>query len=135
MKPRGSFRLALWGFVAAALCAAPAMAQYEPVLMVEGSCPGKLRAEVTGAPPRRTVLLLFASETGAFRIPPYSQHCGGVILGLGRRNLQQVDAQNTDEFGMVVFEGMAGPFACGGYLQALTSPIAGCDTTNVVRIE
>ena len=126
-------RLALMGLSVMAVFAAPAMAQYEPVLTLEGTCPGLLRAEVSGAPPRRTVLLLFASETGAFRIPAHS-YCGGVVLGLGRRNLQQVDAKNTDEFGTVVFDGMAGSFACGGYLQALTSPIAGCDTSNVVRI-
>lgn len=134
MKPRGSFRLALWGFVAAALCAAPAMAQYEPVLMVEGSCPGILRAAVSGAPPRQGVSLLFASETGSWQIP-IREYCGGVVLGLGREHLRHVASENTDEFGFVVFEGVGGVRACGGFLQVMTYPRAGCLTSNVVQIE
>lgn len=134
MKPRGSFRLALWGLGAAACCAAPAMAQYEPVLTLEGTCPGMMRAEVTGAPPRHGLSLLFASETGAFRVPD-SFYCGGVILGLGRRNLRDVVAGTTDEFGFIAFEGSVGERACGGYLQVLTFPLGGCLTSNVVRIE
>ncbi len=133
MKPRGSFRVALWG-LGAALWAAPAMAQYEPVLTLEGSCPGMLRAEVSGAPPRDGVWLLFASETGSFRIP-FWQYCEGVELGLGRRNIRAVDARNADEFGFAVFEGIASQRACGGFLQALTFPGAGCLTSNVVEID
>lgn len=126
--------VALWGLGAAALCAAPAMAQYEPVLTLEGTCPGMLRAQVSGAPPRHGLSLLFALETGSVRIPLH-EYCGGVILGLGRRGLREVTSGNTDELGFIAFEGYAGPSACGGYLQVLTFPGGGCDTSNVVRIE
>lgn len=135
MKPRGSFRLALWGFVAAALCAAPAMAQYEPVLSLDGRCPGVMRAEVNGARPRSGLSLLFASETGSVTIPWFWQHCPGVELGLGRRNLREVASGTTDESGNLIIEGRVRSRACGGYLQVLTFPLGGCLTTNVVQIE
>lgn len=124
VNARRSVRLVLWGLDAALLCTAPAMAQYEPVLTLEGTCPEFLRAEVSGAPPRHGLSLLFASETGTFRVPD-SFYCAGVILGLGRRNLRDVAAGTTDEFGFIAFEGSVGERACGGYLQVLTFPLAG----------
>lgn len=39
MNARRSVSFALWGLSAAVFCAAPAMAQYEPVLTLEGICP------------------------------------------------------------------------------------------------
>ncbi len=135
MSGRRSVRFAVWGLGAAMLFAAPAVAQYEPVLTLEGTCPGVLRAEVSGAPPRHGVYLLFSAETGSFQIPPDYQYCRGVVLGLGPRQLRQVAAANTDEFGFVEFHGLAGPRACGGFLQALTTPLGGCLTSNVVQIE
>ena len=127
-------RIAVLGLGVMAMLAAPAMAQSDPVLALEGSCPGVLRAEVAGAPPRRGLSLLFASETGSTRIPNHA-YCGGVVLGLGRRNLRVVEGGTTDEFGFIAFEGIAGGRACGGFLQVLTYPLAGCLTSNVVRIE
>lgn len=119
--------------VLAAWCT-PATAQ--PVLTLDGSCPGILRAEVSGAPPRHGLSLLFASELGSVRIPYYG-YCGGVILGLGRRNLTEAAHGTTDEFGFLALEGVAGSRACGGYLQVLTYPgdPGGCLTSNVVPIE
>ncbi len=112
---------------------APAMAQ-DPVLTLEGTCPGVLRAEVTSARPRTGLSLLFASETGTVTIPWFWQHCPGVELGLGRRNLREVASGTTDDLGRVTIKGMAGARACGGYLQVLTFPLGGCLTSNVVQI-
>lgn len=117
------------------MLSAPAMAQYEPVLTLEGTCPGVLRAEVSGAAPRRGVFLLFASETGSYQLPPHSQFCAGVVLGLGTRNLHQAAAGTTDKFGFISFERSVSQRACGGYLQALTYPQGGCLASNVVQIE
>lgn len=110
--------------------ASPATAQFEPVLTLEGSCPGVLRAEVSNGRGNATALLLFASETGSIRVP--HNFCFGTELGLGRRNLHEVDAERLDRFGRATFEGMAGSRACGGYLQILVNT---CETSNVVQIE
>jgi len=124
-------RHALMGLGVMAMFAAPAMAQ--PVLTLEGSCPGPLRAEVTGAPPdpRLNVWLLFASEPGSVAIPGHV--CQGLRLGLGRRNLRVAATGHADENGIVVFEGSAGPLACGGFLQVLAW--GNCEVSNVVQIE
>jgi len=123
-------RLALMGLGVLALFAAPAMAQFEPVLTLEGSCPGVLRAEVSGGRPRVGAFLLFASETGSIAIP--GNHCMGTRLGLGRRHLRDVGYEILDNTGFAVFEGLAGSRACGGYLQVL---VGTCETSNVVQIE
>ncbi len=117
------------------MLSAPAMAQYEPVLSLDGRCPGVMRAEVSGARPRSGLSLLFASETGSVTIPWFWQHCPGVELGLGRRNLREVASGTTDESGNLIIEGRVRSRACGGYLQVLTFPLGGCLTSNVVQIE
>lgn len=132
MSARRSVTLALRGLGAAVLCAAPALAQ--PVLTLEGSCPGPMRAEVRGARPGVGVILLFASETGSFTIPWYLQ-CGATELGLGRRHLRYVASTASDQNGFAFFEGVAGTQSCGGFLQVHTSQSGGCETSNVVRIE
>lgn len=110
--------------------AGPAMAQFDPILTLEGSCPGMLRAEVSQRRPGKVASLLFASETGGVRVP--HNFCFGTQLGLGRRNLHEVDSQRLDRFGRASFAGMAGSRACGGYLQIL---VTSCETSNVVRVE
>ena len=123
-------RLALVGLGVMALFAAPAMAQFEPVLTLDGSCPGMLRAEVSRGRPNIGAILLFASETGSFTIRHHS--CSGTRLGLGGRNLREVAAKLLDNTGFAFFEGTAGSRACGGYLQIILST---CETSNVVQIE
>ena len=123
-------RLALVGLGVMSMCAAPAMAQFEPVLTLEGSCPGMLRAEVSGGRPNVTAFLLFASETGSIAIPGHN--CPGTRLGLGRRHLREVAFDILDNTGFAFFEGMAGSRACGGYLQVF---VRTCETSNVVQIE
>jgi len=124
-------RLALVGLSVMAMLAAPAVAQ--PVLTIEGSCPGPMRAEVRGAQPRRGIVLLFSPRANPFRLPKF-HYCSGVELGLGYRGLRAIENTITDENGFVAFEGVAGPLACGGYLQTLNAPDGGCETSNVVQI-
>ncbi len=124
---------ALVASVAAFLVSAPpSLAQ--PVLTLEGSCPGPMRADVSGARPGGGVILLFASETGSFTIPWYLQ-CGGTQLGLGRYHLRYVASTASNQNGFAFFEAISGSQSCGGYLQIHTSQSGGCETSNVVRID
>jgi len=124
-------RLALVGLGVLALFAAPAMAQ--PVLTIEGGCPGPMRAEIRGSRPERALMILFSPRAKPFRLPKF-HFCSGVELGVGYRGLRVIDSVVSDENGFAFFEGVAGPLACGGYLQTLNYPDGGCETSNVVQI-
>lgn len=117
----------------AALLASAHLGLAQPVLSVEGDCPGFLRAEVIGAPPNHGILLLFAPHRGSYRFPP-GHWCYGVTLGLGWRGLRIASAAGADENGFAFFEGKAGVLACGGFLQTLNYPSGGCEISNVVQI-
>jgi len=131
MRTLRNNRLALVGLGVMAMFAAPAMAQ--PVLTIEGACPGPMRAEVRGHRPERGLWLLFSPRANPFRLPKF-HFCSGVELGLGYRGLREVGNTVSDENGFAFFEGVAGPLACGGYLQTLNAPSGGCETSNVVQI-
>ncbi len=124
-------RIYALGVIAISTCVAPATAQ--PVLTIEGSCPGFLRAEVTDARPGRSLSLLFAPEAGSTRLPLF-HWCGGVTLGLDWHGLRIVSGVIVDENGHGVIEGEVGARACGGYLQTLNWPDGGCEISNVVQI-
>jgi hypothetical protein len=131
----GSVNRVLPALVVAIALGLPSAAAAQPVLTLVGTCPGPMRAEISGTPPRASVWLLYASETGSFTFPWYVT-CGGIELGLGRRNLRSVGSVLTDDSGFGVIEGVAGPRACGGYLQALTYKATyPCETTNVLKLE
>jgi hypothetical protein len=108
---------------------AASSAAAQPVLTLEGSCPGPMRAEVRGGVPNFTAHLLFARSTGSFYIR-YGP-CWGTTLGLSSQGLRVVASAIVDSQGQASFEGVASPGACGGYLQVFTSA---CQTSNVVRI-
>lgn len=110
-----------------------ASANAQPVLTIEGSCPGPMRAEVRGARPERSFLLLFSPNEGSTRLPKF-HWCGGAMLGLDRRGLMIVSGAIADENGFAVIEGEVGLRACGGFLQTLNWPDGGCETSNVVQI-
>ncbi len=121
----------LIGVASLAIWNAPATAQ--PVLTLEGSCPGFVRAEVRGVRPDRSVLLLFAPMSGSY-VLPFGHWCAGTRLGLNWRGLRIATAARADGSGFAFFEGIAGERACGGYLQTLNYPDASCETSNVVQI-
>ncbi len=128
MSARRSVRLALWGLGATVLWAAPAMAQ--PVLTLEGSCPGPMRALAEGMHPEDVVYLYFSPERGSYTFPPLHQ-CYGVEVGLNVRRLHYVGSTRADPNGLATWEGTAGPAACGGFLQAMDRV---CRITNVAEI-
>ncbi|MCC6909623.1 MAG: SBBP repeat-containing protein [Phycisphaerales bacterium] len=105
-----------------------------PQLSVAATCPsgGPIHVSWSGATPGRLAALIFASEQGAFVLPP-QMPCAGTILGLGSRQLQVVWTGNTGPDGSGAVGRTAGPGACGGYLQLLDVPT--CGTSNVVRVE
>ncbi len=129
MTKRRSVRLALWGLGAAALIAAPAMAQ--PVLTLEGSCPGPVLAQVSGSSPGGVVRLYLSPHRGSYAFPPFHP-CYGVEIGLDPQRIRHVATTRADQAGIARFNGDAGPAARGGFLQAMSDF---CEVTNVVQIE
>lgn len=128
MSASRSVRLALWGVGAAVLWAAPAMAQ--PVLTVEGSCPGPMRAQADGMFPRAVVYLYFSPERGFYEFPPFHM-CYGVEVGLNVHRLHFVGSTRADDFGTARWEGEVGPRACEGFMQAMDRF---CRISNVAQI-
>ncbi len=108
-------------------------ASAQPVLSVEGSCPGQIRVQIVGAQPRKGILLLYSPRSGNFRLPWY-HWCAGTELGLHPRGIRIVDDTVADENGRAIFEGTAQAGACGGFLQTLNTPSGNCETSNVEQI-
>lgn len=105
-------------------------ASAQPMLRVEGTCPGSMQAIAEGTYPEEVVFLYFSPQRGSYTFPPL-HHCYGVEVGLNVRRLHYVGSSRADSNGLAIWTGMAGPAACGGYLQAMGRL---CDITNVVQI-
>jgi hypothetical protein len=114
-------------------CILSALATAQPVLTIEGSCPGLMRAQVDNARPRKGIVLLYSPRTGSFRLPWY-YWCAGTELGLHPRGIRIVADTVADENGHATFDGFVSSGACGGFLQTLNSPSGNCETSNVIRI-
>ncbi len=114
------------------LATSPVQAQ-DPVLTLQGGCPGVMRAEIRGARPNSGIALVYSPRRGWFRIPWY-YWCEGAVLRLNPRGIRVAESVATDENGFAVFEGQVSVGACGGYLQTLSYPSGGCETSNVVQI-
>lgn len=124
---RNSIKLFI-GCVLVSIFAMPVRA--DVVLTLQGSCPGPMRASVTGTIPHRTANFLFARDTGKFRIP--LGPCKGIILGLSQEGLRVVAVRDTGPTGSARIQGLVPPSACGGYMQVFMNT---CQTSNVVRIK
>ncbi len=98
-------------------------------LSVTGDCPGTVTVRWANGTPSVTLYLIFAGNTGSFRVP--FGPCQGTILGLGNRSIRLVNQFNSGG-GSGSRSGHAGSSACGGYLQLLESP--GCNLSNVAEI-
>jgi len=121
-------RLALMGLGVMSMFAAPVMAQ--PVLTLEGTCPGTMRAQAEGMRPRATAFLYFSPARGSYTFPPFHM-CSGVEVGLDVRRLRLVGTARIDDSGSAFWEGAAHPRACGGFLQVIDNV---CRITNVIEI-
>lgn len=97
---------------------------------IAGPCPGTVRISWSNATPNATLALIFASNTGSFRIP--FGPCEGTILGLGNRNIQLVNTFPSGSNGAGTVNGNAGAFACGGFIQMHEIP--SCIISNVVQV-
>jgi len=106
----------------------------DPQLTVAPTCPsgGPIRIEWSGATPGGQVALIFARNTGSFRIPN-NMPCAGTQLGLGSNQIQLAFQGSAGPNGSRTLNATAGPAACGGHLQLLD--LTPCATSNVVRIE
>lgn len=101
-----------------------------PVLTkTSGTCPGPMTYQATGTTPGTLSKLLFALNTGSYVIP--NGPCAGTVLGLGQAGLTVVQTSPNNN-GIAVFSGVAGPNACGKFLQAVDGGT--CLTSNVVVV-
>lgn len=128
MNANRSRGVALIAALSLSLLTTPALAQ--PVLTVEGSCPGSMRALAEGMYPRAVVYLYFSPERGFYEFPPFHM-CYGVEVGLNVHRLYFVGSTRADDFGTALWEGDAGPRACGGFMQAMDNR---CQTSNVGQV-
>ncbi len=97
---------------------------------IAGDCPGTVRVMWNNAPPQTQQGILFALNTGSFRIP--SGPCQGTQLGLGTNQLRLVNTVSTGN-GSGGVTGRAGSSACGGYIQ-LVAVGRPCETSNVAQL-
>lgn len=97
---------------------------------VSGSCPGTVTVAWRNATPNKQQGIVFASNTGSYRVP--SGPCQGTTLGLGTRNLQLVNTVSTGS-GSGQVNGNAGTSACRGYIQLVTVSNP-CKTSNVAQL-
>ena len=105
-----------------------------PQLSVNATCPsgGPIQVSWSGATGGGTVVLLYARNTGSFRIPN-GNPCAGTQLGLGSNQLQIGYQGAAGSNGSRTLNSNTGAGICGGYLQLLD--VATCGTSNVVRVE
>ncbi len=96
-----------------------------------GSCPGSVSVDASGATAGGSVALVFAANTGNYIIPG-GFTCGGTQLGLGSAGIRLVQVRTADGNGDVTFSGSAPVGACGGYVQAID--VSTCETSNVEQI-
>lgn len=99
-------------------------------LRLNGSCPGRVTVDVSGATAGGTVALLYASCQGSFVVG--SGICAGTQLGLCSTNLQIAQTTTADGSGNASFSGSAPPVACGGYIQAVDAST--CSTSNTAQL-
>lgn len=100
-------------------------------LSLDGSCPGRITVNWSGATPSRTMGIVFANGTGNFTIP--GGPCGGTTLGLGSAGLRLVNTVSTGS-GAGHVNGNAGTAACGHYLQLVVADGGPCTTSNTAQI-
>ncbi|MCC6909645.1 MAG: hypothetical protein IT430_17040 [Phycisphaerales bacterium] len=105
----------------------------DPVLSIEGVCPGEVSVSWEGAMSSKSAALVFSHETGAYRIS-IGAICGGTTLGLGVDGLRLLRRFNTGPEGAGAMHGTANPYSCGGYLQIVVVSMPPCETSNVVQI-
>ncbi|MCC6906418.1 MAG: SBBP repeat-containing protein [Phycisphaerales bacterium] len=105
-----------------------------PQLVVNATCPsgGPIQVSWSGATRGGTIVLLYARNTGSFRIPS-GNPCAGTQTGLGSNQIQIAYQGSAGPSGSRTVNSTTGPGACGGYLQLLDVPT--CSTSNVALVE
>lgn len=100
-------------------------------LAVTGECrtQGGGRFTWSGAQPGNTLALIFARNTGSFRVPN-NNPCAGTELGLGSNQIQLARTFNSGS-GAGFFNATLPNGACGGYFQLLQ--LSDCATSNVAQ--
>lgn len=106
-------------------------AHAQPVISLEGQCPGAMRFRWEGASPNAWAGLIYSDERGNFTL---NQPCGGTVAGLGVRGLRLVWLFHTGAGGEGAAIGRAAAPSCGGFLQMVVQDGNPCTTSNVVQI-
>ncbi len=106
----------------------------DPSLSVNAACPdgGSISVSWQYATPSGAVALLYAGNTGRFRIPNAFE-CAGTQLGLGAQSLRVAWRGQTESDGSRTIFASTGPEACGGYMQLID--LLYCAPSNVARLE
>lgn len=105
----------------------------QPVISIEGDCPGRVTFRWEGAAPNQTAALAYSHATGNFVLP--GPPCDGTRLGLGSSGIRLVRTFRTGPEGRGQIVGRAAAFACGGYVQIIV--LEGnrpCPISNVVQV-
>lgn len=101
-------------------------------LVIVGDCPGRVTLRWANAVPARPMGILYARNTGNFRIPNGGP-CGETYLGLGASQLQLVEVISSGS-GSGQVDSTIGTNVCGGYVQLIVAVGRPCPTSNVVQL-
>ncbi len=107
--------------------------ELHPILSVDATCPsgGPIHINWLDASPGGQVALVYAAQTGAFRVPQ-GNPCAGTELGLGANRIRLAWRGGAGPDGSRTLDANTGPDACGGYLQLLD--LSTCATSNVAEL-
>lgn len=102
-------------------------------LTLNGSCPGVVQVQWSGATPRAQQAIVFGARAGSTTIPP-GNPCAGTLLGVAGQ-VRLVDPPgffSTGATGSGSIQGNASSGACGGVLQLVEGGT--CNKSNVAAI-
>lgn len=101
-------------------------------LGVQGSCPGVVLAQVSGASPGGQVAVVYSSSAGSFTIPS-GFPCAGTVLGLSGTGITHAATLLADAAGAASMRANLPGGVCGRlFVQVLD--IRTCSTSNVVGL-
>lgn len=101
-------------------------------LVIVGDCPGRVALRWANAVPARPMGILYARNTGNFRIPSGGP-CGETYLGLGASQLRLVEVISSGS-GSGQVGSTIGTNVCGGYVQLIVADGRPCPTSNVAPL-
>ena len=99
-------------------------------ISLDGQCGGMVTFSWENAPPNKTMNVIYARETGEFRLG-HTHGCPSTLLGLGRRGIREAFRIETST-GTGSVQGRLRASACPGYFQAVIGGVGPCQVSNVI---